>query len=84
MGQSTPMIFTFGLGKHWWMLMFVCSQWFCFSFASGMTCWPFWISSSSVLQKYTAVYYVLADILMLSMYGYYKMKNKQSNSESLI
>ncbi|NWW53278.1 LAAT1 protein, partial [Pedionomus torquatus] len=28
------------------------------------------------LQVYTAVYYVLADLVMLSLYGYYKVKNQ--------
>ncbi|NXY45551.1 LAAT1 protein, partial [Ceuthmochares aereus] len=28
------------------------------------------------LQVYTAVYYVLADLVMLSLYGYYRMKNR--------
>ncbi|NWU49811.1 LAAT1 protein, partial [Dromas ardeola] len=28
------------------------------------------------LQVYTAVYYVLADLVMLSLYGYYKVKNR--------
>ncbi|KAM6336831.1 LOW QUALITY PROTEIN: lysosomal amino acid transporter 1 homolog [Alca torda] len=29
------------------------------------------------LQVYTAVYYVLADLVMLSLYGYYKVKNRR-------
>lgn len=35
-----------------------------------------------VFQKYTAVYYVLADLLMLSMFSYYKVKNRYSYGES--
>lgn len=35
------------------------------------------------MQTYTAIYYVLADILMLGLYFYYKAKNKFSTSECL-
>jgi len=34
-----------------------------------------------VLQVYTAVYYVLADLVMLSLYGYYKAKNWGTGGE---
>lgn len=33
------------------------------------------------IQTYTAVYYVFADLLMLGMYSYYKMKNRRTQSE---
>lgn len=33
------------------------------------------------LQTYTAVYYVLADVLMLSLYFYYKFKKRPSPCE---
>lgn len=34
-----------------------------------------------LLQTYTAVYYVLADLLMLSLYFYYKFKKRPSPCE---
>lgn len=34
-----------------------------------------------LLQTYTAVYYVLADVLMLSLYFYYKFKKRPSPCE---
>lgn len=33
------------------------------------------------LQTYTAVYYVMADIVMLALYFYYKIKNRVTESE---
>ncbi|XP_062855206.1 lysosomal amino acid transporter 1 homolog [Trichomycterus rosablanca] len=36
------------------------------------------------LQKYTAAYYVLADFLMLSLYFYYKMRNRMENSRTVL
>lgn len=33
------------------------------------------------LQTYTAVYYVLADLVMLSLYFHYKFKNRPSPCE---
>lgn len=35
----------------------------------------------ALLQTYTAVYYVLADVLMLSLYFYYKFKKRPSPCE---
>ena len=37
--------------------------------------------SSFSLQVYTAVYYVLADLVMLSLYCYYKVKNRGGGCE---
>lgn len=36
------------------------------------------------LQVYTAIYYVLADLLMLTMYLYYKMKNKRVQDRTVV
>ncbi|NXJ06037.1 LAAT1 protein, partial [Odontophorus gujanensis] len=36
------------------------------------------------LQVYTAVYYVLADLVMLSLYGYYKVKNRGAGATASI
>lgn len=35
----------------------------------------------SAVQTYTAIYYVMADLLMLGMYTYYKVKNKMNQGE---
>lgn len=35
----------------------------------------------SAIQTYTAIYYVIADLLMLGMYSYYKAKNRMNQSE---
>ena len=35
----------------------------------------------SLMQTYTAVYYALADLVMLGMYFYYKGRNKSNTSE---
>lgn len=34
-----------------------------------------------VIQTYTAIYYVVADLLMLAMYLYYKIRNRMVESE---
>lgn len=36
-----------------------------------------------LVQTYTAVYYVLADLLMLTMYTYYKLRNRRAAGESV-
>lgn len=35
----------------------------------------------SAIQTYTAIYYVMADLLMLGMYTYYKVKNRVNQGE---
>lgn len=42
------------------------------------------LSPPSLIQMYTAVYYVLADLLMLGMYFYYVAKNRMNDSEFVI
>lgn len=37
-----------------------------------------------LLQTYTAVYYVIADLVMLAMYLYYKTKNRMAESECFL
>lgn len=37
--------------------------------------------SLSVIQTYTAIYYVIADLMMLAMYLYYKIRNKMVESK---
>ncbi|XP_053481602.1 lysosomal amino acid transporter 1 homolog [Ictalurus furcatus] len=54
------------------------SIWFLLLWLGGDSCnlAGSFLADQLPLQKYTAVYYVLADLLMLSMYTYYKMKHK--------
>lgn len=35
----------------------------------------------AAVQTYTAIYYVMADLLMLGMYTYYKVKNRINQGE---
>lgn len=35
----------------------------------------------SFIQTYTAIYYVIADLVMLSLYFYYKVKHRTAGSE---
>ncbi|XP_026783703.3 lysosomal amino acid transporter 1 homolog [Pangasianodon hypophthalmus] len=57
------------------------SIWFLLLWLAGDSCnlAGSFLADQLPLQKYTAVYYVLADLLMLSMYTYYKMRNKLSD-----
>ncbi|XP_041953049.1 lysosomal amino acid transporter 1 homolog [Alosa alosa] len=56
------------------------SIWFLLLWLSGDTCnlVGSFLADQLPLQTYTAVYYVLADILMLGLYMYYKTKNRLS------
>ncbi|KAI5095314.1 lysosomal amino acid transporter 1-like [Silurus meridionalis] len=53
------------------------SIWFLLLWLGGDTCnlAGSFLADQLPLQKYTAVYYVLADLLMISMYSYYKMNS---------
>ncbi|KAM4651929.1 lysosomal amino acid transporter 1 homolog isoform 1-T3 [Discoglossus pictus] len=55
------------------------SIWFLLGWLGGDSCnfVGAFLSHQLPLQTYTAVYYVLADILMLSMYIYYKFRNQE-------
>ncbi|KAM9475564.1 lysosomal amino acid transporter 1 homolog isoform 1-T2 [Clarias gariepinus] len=59
------------------------SIWFLLLWLSGDSCnlAGSFLADQLPLQKYTAVYYVLADLLMISMYTYYKMRNRWSSSD---
>uniref|UniRef100_A0A8C6M9M7 Lysosomal amino acid transporter 1 homolog n=1 Tax=Nothobranchius furzeri TaxID=105023 RepID=A0A8C6M9M7_NOTFU len=37
-----------------------------------------------VIQRYTAIYYVVADLVMLGMYSYYKFRHKRSQSRTVL
>ncbi|XP_016390018.1 lysosomal amino acid transporter 1 homolog [Sinocyclocheilus rhinocerous] len=60
------------------------SIWFLLFWLAGDSCNLIgsFLADQLPLQKYTAVYYVLADLLMLSMYFYYKLKNKSSRASN--
>uniref|UniRef100_A0A8C2KME0 Lysosomal amino acid transporter 1 homolog n=1 Tax=Cyprinus carpio TaxID=7962 RepID=A0A8C2KME0_CYPCA len=59
------------------------SIWFLLFWLAGDSCNLIgsFLADQLPLQKYTAVYYVLADLLMLSVYYYYKLKNRASRGE---
>ncbi|XP_051509499.1 lysosomal amino acid transporter 1 homolog [Myxocyprinus asiaticus] len=58
------------------------SIWFLLLWLGGDTCnfVGSFLADQLPLQTYTAVYYVLADMLMLSMYIYYKLRNRDRDS----
>ncbi|XP_073675576.1 lysosomal amino acid transporter 1 homolog [Garra rufa] len=60
------------------------SIWFLLFWLAGDSCNLIgsFLADQLPLQKYTAVYYVLADLLMLSLYFYYKLKNKRSRASN--
>ncbi|XP_056115741.1 lysosomal amino acid transporter 1 homolog [Rhinichthys klamathensis goyatoka] len=60
------------------------SIWFLLLWLAGDSCNLIgsFLADQLPLQKYTAVYYVLADMLMLFMYMYYKIKNKASRDSN--
>ncbi|XP_026102652.1 lysosomal amino acid transporter 1 homolog isoform X2 [Carassius auratus] len=60
------------------------SIWFLLFWLAGDSCNLIgsFLADQLPLQKYTAVYYVLADLLMLSMYYYYKLKNRGSRASN--
>ncbi|XP_061623124.1 lysosomal amino acid transporter 1 homolog isoform X2 [Phyllopteryx taeniolatus] len=62
------------------------SIWFLLLWLGGDSCnlVGSFLADQLPLQTYTAVYYVLADSLMLTMYLYYKMKNRMGESRSVL
>ncbi|XP_029363140.1 lysosomal amino acid transporter 1 homolog isoform X3 [Echeneis naucrates] len=62
------------------------SIWFLLLWLAGDTCnlVGSFLADQLPLQIYTAVYYVLADLLMLGMYLYYKTKNKMNESRRIV
>ncbi|XP_030590653.1 lysosomal amino acid transporter 1 homolog isoform X2 [Archocentrus centrarchus] len=54
------------------------SIWFLLLWLAGDSCNLIgsFLADQLPLQKYTAIYYVMADLVMLAMYTYYKMKRK--------
>ncbi|KAL2076279.1 hypothetical protein ACEWY4_000279 [Coilia grayii] len=62
------------------------SIWFLLLWLSGDTCnlVGSFLADQLPLQTYTAVYYVLADLLMLGMYFYYKTRNRFSTNNGTL
>ncbi|XP_061527688.1 lysosomal amino acid transporter 1 homolog isoform X2 [Phycodurus eques] len=62
------------------------SIWFLLLWLGGDSCnlVGSFLADQLPLQTYTAVYYVLADLLMLAMYLYYKMKNRMGERRSVL
>ncbi|XP_019126441.1 lysosomal amino acid transporter 1 homolog isoform X2 [Larimichthys crocea] len=62
------------------------SIWFLLMWLGGDSCnlLGSFLADQLPLQTYTAVYYILADLLMLSMYFYYKIKNKMNESRRVL
>ncbi|XP_018431183.1 PREDICTED: lysosomal amino acid transporter 1 homolog [Nanorana parkeri] len=59
------------------------SIWFLLGWLAGDTCnfVGAFLSNQLPIQTYTAIYYVLADIFMLSLYMYYKYRNQRTSCE---
>lgn len=62
------------------------SIWFLLLWLGGDTCnlVGSYLADQLPLQTYTAIYYVAADLLMLGMYFYYKLKNQVAQRRAVI
>ncbi|CAN9515816.1 unnamed protein product [Ophioblennius macclurei] len=62
------------------------SIWFLLLWLGGDSCnlVGSFLADQLPLQTYTAIYYVLADLVMLAMYTYYKLKNKETESRRVL
>ncbi|XP_012717358.2 lysosomal amino acid transporter 1 homolog [Fundulus heteroclitus] len=62
------------------------SIWFLLLWLGGDSCnlVGSFLADQLPLQTYTAIYYVLADLVMLSMYMYYKMRHKMAQSRRVL
>ncbi|KAM7410916.1 hypothetical protein PAMA_021065 [Pampus argenteus] len=62
------------------------SIWFLLLWLGGDSCNLIgsFLADQLPLQTYTAVYYVMADLLMLAMYMYYKTKNRMAESRRVL
>ncbi|XP_051915779.1 lysosomal amino acid transporter 1 homolog [Hippocampus zosterae] len=62
------------------------SIWFLLLWLGGDTCnlVGSFLADQLPLQTYTAVYYVLADLVLLAMYLYYKMKNRMAENRRVL
>ncbi|XP_070694982.1 lysosomal amino acid transporter 1 homolog [Pempheris klunzingeri] len=62
------------------------SIWFLLLWLGGDTCnlVGSFLADQLPLQTYTAIYYVVADLVMLSMYFYYKLKNRVTERRGVV
>ncbi|XP_051282096.1 lysosomal amino acid transporter 1 homolog isoform X1 [Dicentrarchus labrax] len=62
------------------------SIWFLLLWLGGDTCnlVGSFLADQLPLQTYTAIYYVIADLVMLAMYFYYKIRNKMAESRMVL
>ncbi|XP_042348436.1 lysosomal amino acid transporter 1 homolog [Plectropomus leopardus] len=62
------------------------SIWFLLLWLGGDTCnlVGSFLADQLPLQTYTAIYYVIADLVMLGMYLYYKMRNRMAESRRVL
>uniref|UniRef100_A0A3B4AHT6 Solute carrier family 66 member 1 n=1 Tax=Periophthalmus magnuspinnatus TaxID=409849 RepID=A0A3B4AHT6_9GOBI len=62
------------------------SIWFLLLWLGGDTCnlVGSYLADQLPLQTYTAVYYVTADLIMLGMYTYYKLRNKTHDHRTIV
>ncbi|XP_042199614.1 lysosomal amino acid transporter 1 homolog [Callorhinchus milii] len=62
------------------------SLWFLLGWLGGDSCNLIgaFLSDQLPIQTYTAMYYVLADLVMIGMFTYYKMKHRHRHYEGLI
>ncbi|KAM6981850.1 lysosomal amino acid transporter 1 homolog [Tautogolabrus adspersus] len=62
------------------------SIWFLLLWLGGDSCnlVGSFLADQLPLQTYTAIYYVIADLVMLAMYFYYKLRNKMDDSSTIM
>ncbi|XP_041859491.1 lysosomal amino acid transporter 1 homolog isoform X2 [Melanotaenia boesemani] len=62
------------------------SIWFLLLWLGGDSCnlVGSYLADQLPLQKYTAIYYVIADMLMLAMYMYYKLRNRMAEGRRVL
>uniref|UniRef100_A0A1A8FSW6 Lysosomal amino acid transporter 1 homolog n=1 Tax=Nothobranchius korthausae TaxID=1143690 RepID=A0A1A8FSW6_9TELE len=62
------------------------SIWFLLLWLAGDSCnlVGSYLADQLPIQRYTAIYYVVADLVMLGMYSYYKFRHKRSQSRMVL
>uniref|UniRef100_A0A1A7WMM4 Lysosomal amino acid transporter 1 homolog n=1 Tax=Iconisemion striatum TaxID=60296 RepID=A0A1A7WMM4_9TELE len=62
------------------------SIWFLLLWLGGDSCnlVGSYLADQLPIQRYTAIYYVVADLVMLGMYSYYKFRHKRSQSRMVL
>ncbi|KPP65934.1 hypothetical protein Z043_115608, partial [Scleropages formosus] len=92
LGLLSIVCFIASLGPQWYKsyrsgnMDSALSVWFLLLWLAGDSCnlVGSFLADQLPLQCYTAVYYVLADLVTLSMYCYYKVKNRGLNNRILL